>query len=121
MARLKVTAKDRQPQKRAKGVIIVAEVEPPCSSRPRPTQKSGRGKGKQPVEPSLSSSCSATMGVYSTHHTTSESETGEDVGSRTPIYESEPTDDQTLKHKCAMLRSKELHDPTKLPALSTPP
>ncbi|WMV33316.1 hypothetical protein MTR67_026701, partial [Solanum verrucosum] len=39
----------------------------------------------------------------------------------TPVYESEPVDDQTLKHKCSKLRSKALYDLARLLALATPP
>ncbi|KAG5619845.1 hypothetical protein H5410_005063, partial [Solanum commersonii] len=36
----------------AKAVVIIAEVTHPPSTRPRPTQASGRSKGKQPMKPS---------------------------------------------------------------------
>uniref|UniRef100_M1DE07 Integrase core domain containing protein n=1 Tax=Solanum tuberosum TaxID=4113 RepID=M1DE07_SOLTU len=61
------------------------------------------------------------MGVYSTHFTTSNSESEDDAGSRTRIYDSVPADDLTLKQRRDELRFKELYDPARLLALPTPP
>uniref|UniRef100_M1DQN3 Uncharacterized protein n=1 Tax=Solanum tuberosum TaxID=4113 RepID=M1DQN3_SOLTU len=61
------------------------------------------------------------MGLYDIHLTTSESDKKEEVESRTPAYESELEDDQTLQQRRAELRSKALHDLARLLVLPTPP
>uniref|UniRef100_M1DWU6 Uncharacterized protein n=1 Tax=Solanum tuberosum TaxID=4113 RepID=M1DWU6_SOLTU len=81
----------------------------------------GRDKGKQPAKPSSRSSSSDSMGINSTHFTTSECGREENLGSRSPVYESKPSDDQLLKRRRDELRSKALHDPARLPVLPTPP
>ncbi|KAG5631985.1 hypothetical protein H5410_003702 [Solanum commersonii] len=88
MATPKLPLRGPEPWNKAKMVIITTEVTLPQATRAKPPQGNVKGKGKEQVVESSSSksSSSDTMGIYSTHITSTESEREEFAGSRTPIH-----------------------------------
>uniref|UniRef100_M1DR85 Uncharacterized protein n=1 Tax=Solanum tuberosum TaxID=4113 RepID=M1DR85_SOLTU len=67
MARPKLPIKGPALRKKAKGIIIVAEVTPPQATRPKHPQRSVEGNGKKQLLASSSSSSSNNMGINLTH------------------------------------------------------
>uniref|UniRef100_M1DS34 Putative plant transposon protein domain-containing protein n=1 Tax=Solanum tuberosum TaxID=4113 RepID=M1DS34_SOLTU len=109
-------------RKKAKGVVIAAEVTPPRATSHKPPQGSLKGKGKKQVVASsnLSSKSSDNMGIDSTHLTSSKFEREEVARSRTLVH-SPTCKGGLLKQRRAELRSKAVDDPlARLPAPPTP-
>ncbi|KAG5631649.1 hypothetical protein H5410_003366 [Solanum commersonii] len=67
--------------------MIAAEVAPPHLLDLDPLKKKAGIKGKCQWSPDRAAPSPTTFDVYSTGHTTSNSECEDDVESRTPIYE----------------------------------
>ncbi|WMV18944.1 hypothetical protein MTR67_012329 [Solanum verrucosum] len=119
MARPKVPGRSQPPRKRARGIVINEGVTPFRTTQAIHPPIGGKGKSKGPIERTPSEESSDSMGIYATHLTTSESE--DNSGDRSPASASEPKDNQTLKTRRAVLHSKSLHDPARIPVPPMPP
>ncbi|WMV38263.1 hypothetical protein MTR67_031648 [Solanum verrucosum] len=100
------TKKNEPPRKRARGIVIAEKAAPQRSTRPKLPLTGGkdRAKGKKPIELSLSISGSDIMGIHSTHLTTLESDRENNSRCKSPVYDSEPENDQTMQRRQAELR-----------------
>uniref|UniRef100_M1DYR4 Uncharacterized protein n=1 Tax=Solanum tuberosum TaxID=4113 RepID=M1DYR4_SOLTU len=80
--------------------------------------KGGKGKDKNPIQPTQAERISESEDVYSSHFTSSKGEDHSEGSSLASF--SDPEDDQLIQARRAKLRSKSMNDPSRIPVPPTP-
>uniref|UniRef100_M1DA40 Putative plant transposon protein domain-containing protein n=1 Tax=Solanum tuberosum TaxID=4113 RepID=M1DA40_SOLTU len=116
MDRPKVAGRNMPPRQRANGIIINENATATKAKATKLPTTGGKGKGKGKAHAPTSSEVSSNSErVYATHLTTSESE-GEHQDPWATTYE--PEDDELLMAQSAELRSKSMHDPSRIRSMN---